>query len=340
MKTRYYSLIIAMITTGIFITFNASMVFAKPTTLTYSNFFPPTHIQSKLAQSWCDEVEKRTNGQVKIQYFPGQTLTKSKQNYDGVVTGLSDIGFCLFAYSKGRFPLMEAVDLPLGYTSGKVATKVVNEVYNEFNPKELSDTHVMYLHAHGPGILFTKGKAIRKMEDLKGVKIRAHGTSGLVISALGGTPVTLPMPELYPSLQRGVVEGGLYPMEVNKGWKMGEVTDHVTNSTSIAYTSSFYVVMNKDKWNALPADMQKIITKINQEWIPKHGEAWDSSDEKGWEFSKSLGHEVIELDAAESARWKKAVEPVTADYIKKMDKKGFDGKKIVDFVVKTLNRYQ
>ena len=340
MNKRYHSLIFAMVITGIFIAFNASLVFAKPIVLTYSNFFPPTHIQSKLAQSWCDEVNKLTDGRVEIQYFPGQTLTKSKQNYDGVVQGLSDIGFCLFAYSKGRFPLMEAVDLPLGYKSGEVATKVVNAVYNKFKPKELSDTQVMYLHAHGPGILFTKGKAIHKMEDLKGVKIRAHGTSALVISALGGTPVTMPMPDLYTSLQRNVVDGGLYPMEVNKGWKMGEVTDNVTNSTAIAYTSSFYVVMNKDKWKALPKDIQKIITKINKEWIPKHGAAWDSSDKKGWEFSKSLGIKVIELDAKESARWKKAVEPVIAGYIKKMDENGFKGKKIVNYVVKTLKKYQ
>jgi TRAP-type transport system periplasmic protein len=340
MEQRFHSLVILMIVTGVILFFNVSMVSGKTTTLTYSNFFPPNHIQSKLAQSWCDEVEKRTNGRVVVQYFPGQTLTKSKQNYDGVVTGLSDIGLCLFAYSKGRFPVMEAVDLPIGYTSGTVATKVVNEVYNEFKPKELSDTQVMYLHAHGPGILFTKGKAIRRMEDFKGIKIRAHGTSGLVISALGGTPVTMPMPDLYPSLQRGVVEGGLYPMETNKGWKMGEVIDHITNSTSIAYTSSFYVVMNKNKWNALPADIQKIIMKINQEWIPKHGEAWDSSDREGLAFCKSLGHKFIELQPKESARWKKAVEPIIADYIKKMNKDGLNGDKLVNFVIKTLNKYQ
>ena len=69
---------------------------AEPITLTYSNFFPPTHIQSKLADAWCKEVEKRTNGRVKIQYFPGQTLTKATQNYDGVVQGLSDLGLMPF----------------------------------------------------------------------------------------------------------------------------------------------------------------------------------------------------------------------------------------------------
>jgi TRAP-type C4-dicarboxylate transport system substrate-binding protein len=320
--------------------FFTSMLYAKPIKLTYSNFFPPTHIQSKLAQAWCDEIKKRTNGKVIVEYYPGQTLTKARQVYDGVVTGLSDVGMALFAYTRGRFPVMEAVDLPLGYKSGAGATRVVNDVYNQFKPKELSDTRVMYLHAHGAGLLHTKGKAVRTMEDFKGMKLRGHGTSALVIQALGGTPVSLPMPELYQSLQKGIVHGALYPIEVNKGWRMGEVTDYLTMSTSIAYTSSFYVVMNKEKWNSIPADLQQIITQINREWIVKHGRAWDESDKAGLEYFKSLGHEVIHLSDAESKRWKKAIGPVIGHYIDKMNKKGFDGQKIVDFVKASLKKNQ
>ena len=313
---------------------------ATPIKLSYSNFFPPGHIQSQLAQQWCDEVEKRTQGQVVVEYYPGQTLTKAKQNYDGVVTGISDIGLCLFAYTRGRFPVMEAVDLPLGYQSGMAATKVVNEVYNQFNPKELQDTKVMYLHAHGAGLLHTNGKAVRTMEDFKGMKLRGHGTSAQVIDALGGTPVSLPMPELYASLQKGIVQGALYPLETNKGWRMAEVVDYLTDSKSIAYTSSFYVVMNKDKWAKIPGDLQKIIMEINQEWIGKHGSAWDESDKIGLDFFKSLGHEVISLSDAEAARWKTTIEPVIGDYVEKMNKNGFDGKGIVDFVKASLAKNQ
>jgi len=316
--------------------FFSSTLSAKTITLTYSSFFPPTHIQSKLSQQWCDEVEKRTNGKVTVQFFPSQTLTKARQNYDGVVSGLSDIGLCLFAYTRGRFPVLEAVDLPLGYTSGVQATKVVNEVFNELNPKELSDTEVMFLHAHGPGLLHTKGTAVRSMDDIKGLKFRGHGTSALVVKALGGTPVSMPMPELYQSLLKGIVQGALYPIEVNKGWKMGEVVDYLTNSHSIAYTSSFYVVMNKQKWASIPADLQKIIRQINQEFIPKHGAAWDESDRIGLEYFKSLGHEAIDLSDEESKKWMAVVAPVIDQYVKKMDEKGFDGKKIVDLVKNSL----
>ena len=313
---------------------------AEDVKLTYSNFFPPTHIQSQLAESWCKEVEKRTDGKVKVDYYAGQTLTKARQSYDGVLEGLSDIGFSVFAYTKGRFPVMSVVDLPLGYTSGQVATKVINEVYKKFKPKELANTQVMYLHAHGPGLIHAKGKAVRKLEDMKGLKFRGHGTSALVVKALGGTPVPKPMPETYQMLQKGVVEGSVYPLESNKGWKLGEVTDYCTANFSSAYTTSFFVVMNKDKWSTLPAGIQKIIGGINEEWAVKHGEAWDSSDMIGMRYFLEQGNEVIGLDPKEAERWKKAVAPIIDDYVKKLDEKGFNGKELVDFTIKTLNDLQ
>ena len=312
---------------------------AAPIKLTYSNFFPPTHIQSKLAEAWCKEVAKRTNGKVKVEYYPGQTLTKAKQCYDGAVTGISDLGFSVLAYTRGRFPVMSAIDLPLGYPSGKVATAVINEVYYKFMPKELLDTKVMYLHAHGPGLIHTKGKMITKLEDLRGVKLRGHGTSANFQKALGATPVPSPMPECYQMIQKGVVQGASYPFEANKGWRLGEVTDYAVAAFSAAYTTSFFVVMNKDKWNALPAAVQSTIEEINSEWVVKHGEAWDASDMEGLKYFLNQGNVIIGLNKKEAARWKKAVRPVIDEYIQSMNKKGFNGKEIVDFTTGTLAKY-
>jgi len=308
--------------------------------LTYSNFFPPGHIQSKLAEAWCKEVEKRTNGEVVVEYFPGQTLTKARQVYDGVVEGISDVGFSVLAYTRGRFPVMAAVDLPLGYTSGKVATKVINAVYQKFMPEELMDTQVMYLHAHGPGLIHTKSKPVYKIEDMKGLKFRGHGTSALVVEALGGTPVPKPMPETYQMLQKGVVDGAVYPFEANKGWKLGEVTRYATADFTAAYTTSFFVVMNKNKWNSLSAANRKIIEQINMEWIDKHGEAWDTSDAQGIVFFLSQGGQIIGLDAKEAERWKQAVAPIVDKYKADMNAKGFKGDELVDFTIKTLNDLQ
>jgi TRAP-type C4-dicarboxylate transport system substrate-binding protein len=307
--------------------------------LTYSNFFPPAHVQSKLAEKWCKEVEKRTDGKVKVEYYPGQTLTKAKQVYDGVVQGLSDVGFSVLGYTPGRFPIMEVVDLPLGYKSGVAATKVANDVYKKFKDKAFKDTEVMYVHAHGAGLLHTKGKAVKKLEDLSGMKIRSHGYSAKSVKALGGVPVAMPMPQSYQALQKGVVDGAMYPLESNKGWKLGEVIDYVTLSYPVAYTTTFFVVMNKDKWDSLPDDAKKAIQEVNEEWIEKHGKAWDESDKEGMEFLKSKGKEVIELSPEEGEKWKKAVAPVLEQYVEDTKKKGLPGQEALDTAVEAVKKY-
>lgn len=302
------------------------------TQLTYANFFPPQHGQSKLAESWCKEVEKRTNGEISIKYYPSSTLLNPGTMYDGVVNGIADIGFAVLAYSRGRFTVASAIDLPFGYKSGAQATKVANMVYQKFQPKEFNDTQIMYLHAHGPGVLHTQDKQVANLADVKGLKIRGTGTSGNIVNALNGSAVGKSMRESYTMLQKGVVDGSLHPLEANKGWKLGEVVNHAVKSAAATYTTTFAVFMNKSKWAKLTPAQQKVINEINAEWITKHGEVWDSDDVAGAEFFKSKGGKIIELSAQEDAKWKEAVAPVFDDYVKKAAKKGIDGKAVVDFI--------
>jgi TRAP-type C4-dicarboxylate transport system substrate-binding protein len=340
MKQRNFILVITLCVACALVLSIAPAALAKTYKLTYSCFFPPTHVQSQLAEAWCKEVEKRTDGQVTVDYYPGQTLTKANQCYDGVVEGLSDIGFSVFAYTRGRFPVMAAIDLPLGYTSGKAATELINLTYEKFQPAELQDTKVMYLHAHGPGLIHTSEKPVAKMEDIKGLKFRGHGTSALVVTALGGTPVPKPMPETYEMLQKGVVDGAVYPLEANKGWKLGEVTSYATAAFDAAYTTSFFVVMNKDRWNELPPEIQTTIEAINAEWAVKHGEAWDTSDMVGIRFFLNQGGQIIGVDEKEQQRWKEAVAPIIDEYVKTTTEKGINAQEIVDFITQNLAELQ
>jgi len=305
---------------------------AHAVTLTYSTFFPPTHIQAITSENWCKEVEKRTDGRVKVQFFPGQTLTRAPQTYEAITDGIADIGVAALAYTQGRFPVMASLDNPLGYASGEVATKAANALYEKLQPSEFSGTKIMYFHAHGPGYIHTRKIPVKVLEDLKGQRIRSTGMSAKIITALGGTPVSMAMPDTYQSLQRGVVDGSFHPVETNKGWNMGEVVQYMTIAKPAAYTTTFYVAMNKDKWNMISPDDQKIIEAINQEWAMKHGEAWDSSDKDGMAFFKEKGGTVITLDEAESKRWSGAVQPVITDYIKLLDGMNVDGKGVFDFI--------
>jgi TRAP-type C4-dicarboxylate transport system substrate-binding protein len=304
----------------------------QPIKLTYSIFFPPSHGQCQAAVAWAEEIGKRTNGRVQIQVFPAGTLTKAKQCYDGVVNSISDIGMSVFAYTRGRFPVMEALDLPLGYPSGLVATRTANAFYEKFQPKELSQVKLLYLHAHGPGLLHTK-RPVPTMADLEGMKIRSTGLSAKIVEKLGGVPVAMPQPSTYEALQKGVVEGTFGPIEVLKGWKQGEVVKSTTDCKSVGYTTAMFVVMNRSKWEKLPADVQKIFTEVSQEWIDVHGRTWDKNDEEGLAFTLSLGNQVIPLSDAESAKWKGAVQPIIDNYVQTANGKGLAG----DDYIKTLN---
>jgi TRAP-type C4-dicarboxylate transport system substrate-binding protein len=255
-----------------------------------------------------------------------------------VVKGISDIGMSVLAYTKGKFPLTEVIDLPLGYTSGTAATRLINQYYQKFRPKEFEEVKVLYLHAHGPGILHSK-KAVTKLEDLKGMRVRCTGTVTEVVKALGAVPMSMPMGETYDALNRGMVEGSMAPMESLEGWKWGEVVKFTTESYGSAYSTGFFVVMNKEKWNALPADVRKTIEEINAEWAEKTGKLWDEADKSGKEFFLKLGErKIIPLTKEENQRWANAVRPVLDGYVKTMKEKSLPGEEALKFSLDFLKK--
>lgn len=300
------------------------------TVLKFSNFWPAPHKNSVTADQWAKDVEKATNGKVKVNVYHGATLTPANQTYDSVVKGISDVGMSACAYTRGKFPLTEVIDLPLGYKSGTQATGLVNAYYKKFQPKEFDNVKVLFFHAHGPGILHTK-KPVEKMEDLKGMKVRSTGLSAKVVQALGGAPVGMPMTESYDALSKGVTEGILAPYEALKGFKLGEVTKYTTESYGSAYSTVFFVVMNKEKWASLPPDVQKAIDGLSNEYVTKYGKVWDAIDKEGMDFITARGNKVIKLSAQENTRWAHQVRPILDEYVKATTAKGLPGDQALKF---------
>jgi len=277
------------VATGWILAGSSQVLEASTTNLTYSVSFPPTHGQSKAAADWAKEIEKRTNGRVKINVFSSGTLTPADQTYDGAVKGISDIGMSCFAYTRGRFPVMEVLDLPMGYPNGRTATRVANDFFMKFKPKELDGVKVLYIHAHGPGLLHTL-KPVQSLQEMKGMKIRSTGLSAKVVEMLGAVPVVMPQGGTYEALQRGVVDGTFTPIETLKSWKQAEVIKYTTDSSGVGYTTAMFVVMNLKKWNALPKDIQEIfeaVSPIIQDYI----KTTDAKDMPG----KSIVNELERL---------------------------------------------
>ncbi|MCX8111497.1 MAG: TRAP transporter substrate-binding protein [Syntrophorhabdaceae bacterium] len=307
--------------------------------LRYSNFFPPAHPISKLAEEWAKEVEKRTNGRVKISYFPGNTLTPPSQAYDSTVKGIVDIAQNLLAYSPGRLPLSEVLQLPLGYVSGYQATKMANEYYKKFIPKEFSDVKVMYLHGVAPGTFHVK-KDIKSFEDLKGLRIKANAENADIVKVLGAAPVTMPITETYDALQKGLAEGILLPNEALKGWRFAEVVKASLDSNAVSYMTSMYVIMNKGKWNMISKEDQQAIEKINEEWIEKQGQLWNKLDKEGKEYAIQKGVKFVKVSKQEEDAVASKMKPILENYVKNTKAKGLPGDEALKFCQDYLRKNQ
>ena len=290
-------------------------------TYTFNTFFPATNKIAIVGEMWQNEISKRTNGAVKFEYLPGASLTKPAGVFDGVKTGISDLGFSCIAYTPGIFPVMELLDMPNGYPLGYAATHAVNEFYNEFKPPEFDGVHVLAFYGTGPQVLFTTKKPVRTLADAKGLVLRSTGVGATIAGLLGAEGYAAAQNEAYELLSKGVIDGSIAPREVLLGWKQGEVVKYVTQCFSIGSITTMYLVMNKDKWNALPQDIQQVFTDVSAEYVEYWAKVSSAYDYDAMKNFASLGggREVIDLSETEAAAWKTAVRPMIDEKLTAID---------------------
>jgi TRAP-type C4-dicarboxylate transport system substrate-binding protein len=296
--------------------------------LKFANFFPPMHMNSVVMGKYCEELNKKLAGKVELTQYTGGILLTAPKMAAGVSTGIADIGLSNLAYTRGRFPVMEIMELPLGFPSAWIAGHVVNDFYNKFKPKDFDAYHVLMLSTSPINVIQTLNKPVKTLEELKGLKLRGTGRLGDIVKALGAIPMPLEMADLYEALRRGVIEGALIPLETLKGWKTGEVQKYVTASWKVGSAYCFYVLMNKQKWDSLPADVKKVINEFSKEFTERWEVEWNNIDIEGREYFTKQGGQIIPISDAEAARWIKAAEPVIDDYKKDLLSKGYKANEI------------
>jgi TRAP-type C4-dicarboxylate transport system substrate-binding protein len=296
--------------------------------LKFANYFPPTHMNSVVMGKYCEELNKKLAGKVELTQYTGGTLLSAPKMAAGVASGIADIGLSNCSYSRGRFPAMEIMELPLGFPSSWIASHVAMDFYDKFKPKEWDTYHVLMFSTSPPNVLQTLSKPVKNLEELKGLKIRGQGRIADIVKSLGGTPMPIEIVDLYEALRRGVIDGTYTPLETLKGFKLGEVEKFATASFKVGSVYGFYVVMNKQKWASLPPDVQKVMTDFTRDFVKRWAVEWNNIDIEGREFFLKQGGQMIPLSDAESARWVKAVEPVVVDFKKDLVSKGYKAAEI------------
>jgi TRAP-type transport system periplasmic protein len=315
----------------------------EPIKLKVANYFPPTHMCAVLLGKYCEEVNKKLAGKVELTQYVGGTLLTAPKMATGVATGIADIGFSHCAYSRGRFPVMEIVELPLGFPSSYVATHVANEFYDKFKPKEWDAYKVLFFTSSPVNVVQTLNKPVKTLEDMKGLKLRATGRIADITQALGGVPMPVEIVDLYESLKRGVAEGAYLTMETFKGFKTGELLKYCTESWKLGSVFAFYLVMNKDKWDTLSPDIQKVLLEVSKKYIEEYAVGFNRIDIEGRDFFLKQGGKMVSISNEESAKWIKAVQPVIVDYKKDLVAKGYKENEVdgwLKFVNERINYWK
>ena len=234
---------------------------------------------------------------------------------------------------------MEVLDLPGYPLNALVTTHVTDDFYRKFKPKELADTHVLYMHAHIPGAITTVKKPVRTLEDIKGLKIRSTGLATKIVEALGATPVAMPKGDQYDAMQKGVVDGTVSSPNELLGWKVAEVAKYSTILLDVGYVTAMFVNMNLNKWNSLPPDIQKIFTEVSTEWVGYTGKEWNRIEIEGFQHGKKGWPYFYLPPASGTGPMGEGGEAFKDSYIKAMEAKGLPGKEALDYRQQIIEKY-
>jgi TRAP-type C4-dicarboxylate transport system substrate-binding protein len=299
--------------------------------LEFSSLLPGHDTLGLLLEQWCGEVERRTGGKVKINYYPGGILTPASQTFDSVITGIADIGFGPAGVTPGRFPLTEVMEQPLGLKSAYMMTLLGNDFFRAFKPKEFEPVKVLFFLSASPGLLHTR-RPVSRLEDLNGMKVRClGGTAARILKTLGATPVVISTGDTYDALRKGIVEGVVAAWDSLETMKWGEILQYTTVSYAAAISTPGFVVMNRTKWNSLSPEYRLIIDGMSDDWAEKLSKLWDQKDRNTVKKWEAKGHKSIFLSQEEEQRWEKAVQPLYEAYIEEKSARGLPAVEALKF---------
>lgn len=300
---------------------------AKKASLNYANFPPAPTFPCVQMERWKTEVEKRTDGAVQINTFPGGTLLDAKDMMDGVINGQADIGCICMAYQPGRFTVTNAASLPLDIPDAKTGSLVLLDLYNKYQPKAFDKVKVLTMFVTAPANIMSK-EPVTELSDLKGLDLRASGGAAQILKAWGANQVGMPMSDTPEALQKGVVKGLFSSLEVMKDLKFAEICKYITITDTVIYP--FAVIMNKSVWDKLPDNVKQVMDGMIEEQAAWTGNYMDNHVSESIAWSKDTHQvEVITLTPEKKAQWNAKLAPITENWIKTAEASGLPGAQIV-----------
>ena len=309
---------------------------AQEVTLRMHQFLPPqATVPAQILIPWAKRVEEASNGRIKVEVYSAMALGGTPpQLMDQVADGVVDIAWTLPGYTPGRFPRVEVFELPFMMTNAEATSRAYWQMYeSDMADTDFADFHMLGTWVHGPGVIHVKGDPIETIDDMDGLKLR--GPTRVIndfLGELGATPIGMPVPALPENLAKGVIDGTVIPWEVTKALKIAELTDASTefNGDYALYTAAFVLIMNKDKYDSMPADLQQILDSLSgADFSAEAGRIMQAADAAGRQVAVDNGNTIVTIEGDALAPWEAAAQPVIARWLAEMESQGIDGRDLM-----------
>lgn len=311
----------------------------------YTGQLTQSHFHMWGHEPWVKDVENVTNGRVKVIIHPQQTLMRSIDAWEDIKSGIVDIAWIFSGYFPDQFDLSSSVTLPFLIPNGRVGSRVMWSLYQQFPEirEQMAEVKILSLCTSEPYFLLTNRKQVKITEDLRDMKIRTTGTLAAdMIKLLNSTPIFVPMAETYLALKVGVIDGILEPALPILDFRLYEVAKYCTYVPTVC--DYFMLVMNKGIWDEMPSDVQKAIMSISGEaQAIRYGSAFDRDRRELPQIAKATSHEIIEytIPNEELAKWINiAGKPIWSSWVNKMTNKGYENaSNILDETMNLTKRF-
>ena len=298
--------------------------------LKISHWVPPSHPLQKALEDWGSSVEKDSGGTIHYKVYPSQQLGKAFDHYDMARDGIADLTYINPGYQPGRFPVIAAGELPFLMSNAKGGTVALDEWYRKYAAKEMKDVKFCLAFVHDPGAIHSVSKKVMVPGDIKGMKIRpAQGTIAEFVRLLGGTNVQASAPEVREVLSKGVADAVTFPWGSIVLFGIDKVTKFHLEMP--LYTTTFALVFNKAKYDAMDAKQKKVIDDhCTSQWALRIAGPWAEFEHNGIAKIKAeAGQDVYTISAAQVAEWRKAAAPLEAKWADGAKKAGVDPAKAI-----------
>ncbi|MEL6809059.1 MAG: TRAP transporter substrate-binding protein [Pseudomonadota bacterium] len=318
---------------------------AQEVTLSLHQFLPAqANVPKLILDVWADNVEAASDGRIKIDRFPSMQLGgRPPELMDQAIDGVADIVWTVVGYTPGRFPSTEVFELPFMMTDARAMSSAYWQMFEKhMKNTEFKDVHILGTWVHGPGMLHVN-KEVNTPADMEGMKIRGGSrTVNILLEKMGATPVGMPVPAVPEGLSKGVIDGTTIPWEVTAALKVPElVNNHTEFEGNALYTLTFVLAMNKDRYEGLPADLQKVIDdNSGLEFSIFAGGTQADSDGPARALAVENGNNIVTVSGSDLDAWKEVSQPIFDEWVADMESKGIDGQALIDEARALMDAYE